>query len=422
MLLIRNGYMIDPKSGREGNYDILIEGDKITKIGTKLPDQGEKCQVIDAEGLLVAPGLVDVHVHFREPGFTRKENIDTGAAAAAKGGFTTVVMMANTNPPIDSAEVLRQVLDRGRETGIHVLSCANVTMGMQGRELTPMKELAALGASGFTDDGVPLLEEEIVRSAMKAAAELDLPLSFHEENPKFIENNGIHRGKASEYFGIGGSPREAEIDMIGRDLELALETGACINIQHISTKEGVELVRQAKKKGSNIHAEATPHHFTLTEEAAIRYGTLAKMNPPLREEADRQEIIRGLADGTIDIIATDHAPHTAEEKAGTITEAPSGIIGLETSLALGITELVGGGYLTVKQLLRLMSANPAAMYRLDAGFLEEGGPADVILIDTNREWMPETYASKACNTPFTGWKLKGRVVETICGGKIVWKE
>lgn len=422
MLLIRNGYMIDPKSGREGNYDILIEGDKITKIGTKLPDQGEKCQVIDAEGLLVAPGLVDVHVHFREPGFTRKENIDTGVAAAAKGGFTTVVMMANTNPPIDSAEVLRQVLDRGRETGIHVLSCANVTMGMKGRELTPMKELAALGASGFTDDGVPLLEEEIVRSAMKAAAELDLPLSFHEENPKFIENNGIHRGKASEYFGIGGSPREAEIDMIGRDLELALETGACINIQHISTKEGVELVRQAKKKGSNIHAEATPHHFTLTEEAAIRYGTLAKMNPPLREEADRQEIIRGLADGTIDIIATDHAPHTAEEKAGTITEAPSGIIGLETSLALGITELVGGGYLTVKQLLRLMSANPAAMYRLDAGFLEEGGPADVILIDTNREWMPETYASKACNTPFTGWKLKGRVVETICGGKIVWKE
>ena len=422
MLLIRNGYMIDPKSGREGNYDILIEGDKITKIGTKLPDQGEKCQVIDAEGLLVAPGLVDVHVHFREPGFTRKENIDTGAAAAAKGGFTTVVMMANTNPPIDSAEVLRQVLDRGRETGIHVLSCANVTMGMKGRELTPMKELAALGASGFTDDGVPLLEEEIVRSAMKAAAELDLPLSFHEENPKFIENNGIHRGKASEYFGIGGSPREAEIDMIGRDLELALETGACINIQHISTKEGVELVRQAKKKGSNIHAEATPHHFTVTEEAAIRYGTLAKMNPPLREEADRQEIIRGLADGTIDIIATDHAPHTAEEKAGTITEAPSGIIGLETSLALGITELVGGGYLTVKQLLRLMSANPAAMYRLDAGFLEEGGPADVILIDTNREWMPETYASKACNTPFTGWKLKGRVVETICGGKIVWKE
>jgi dihydroorotase, multifunctional complex type len=414
--------MIDPKSGREGNYDILIEGDKITKIGTKLPDQGEKCQVIDAEGLLVAPGLVDVHVHFREPGFTRKENIDTGAAAAAKGGFTTVVMMANTNPPIDSAEVLRQVLDRGRETGIHVLSCANVTMGMKGRELTPMKELAALGASGFTDDGVPLLEEEIVRSAMKAAAELDLPLSFHEENPKFIENNGIHRGKASEYFGIGGSPREAEIDMIGRDLELALETGACINIQHISTKEGVELVRQAKKKGSNIHAEATPHHFTLTEEAAIRYGTLAKMNPPLREEADRQEIIRGLADGTIDIIATDHAPHTAEEKAGTITEAPSGIIGLETSLALGITELVGGGYLTIKQLLRLMSANPAAMYRLDAGFLEEGGPADVILIDTNREWMPETYASKACNTPFTGWKLKGRVVETICGGKIVWKE
>ncbi|MDE7043677.1 MAG: dihydroorotase, partial [Acetatifactor sp.] len=308
------------------------------------------------------------------------------------------------------------------ETGIRVLSCANVTMGMKGRELTPMKELAEAGAAGFTDDGIPLLDAEIVRSAMKTAAELDMPVSFHEENPEFIDNNGINRGRASEYFGIGGSPREAEIDLIARDLELALETGACINIQHISTKEGVELVRQAKKRGSNIHAEATPHHFTLTEEAVIRYGTLAKMNPPLREEEDRQEIIRGLADGTIDIIATDHAPHTAEEKAKPITGAPSGIIGLETSLALGITQLVDGGYLTMRQLLRLMSTNPASMYHLNAGYLEEGGPADVVLIDTAAEWVPEKYASKASNTPFTGWNLKGRVVRTICGGKTVWHD
>ncbi|MCM1062886.1 MAG: dihydroorotase [Eubacterium sp.] len=420
MLLIRNGYMIDPKSGREGNYDILIDGDRIAKIGKKLSCPDKKCEVIDAEGLLAAPGLVDVHVHFREPGFTQKEDITTGAAAAAKGGFTTVVMMANTKPSIDRLEVLRQVLDRGRETGIHVLSCANVTMGMKGRELTPMEELAAAGAVGFTDDGVPLLEEEIVRNAMKEAAALDMPVSFHEEDPKFIDDNGINRGKASEYFGIGGSPREAEISLIERDLELALETGACINIQHISTKEGVELVRRAKKRGSNIHAEATPHHFTLTEEAAIRYGTLAKMNPPLREEEDRLEIIRGLVDGAIDIIATDHAPHTAEEKARPITEAPSGIIGLETALALGITQLVDGGYLTMKQLLRLMSANPASMYHLDAGYLEEGGPADVILIDTAARWIPEEYASKASNTPFTGWELKGRVVRTICSGRTIF--
>ena len=422
MLLIRNGYMIDPKSGREGNYDVLIDGDNIAKIGRQLTCPVPQCQVIDAEGLLVAPGLVDVHVHFREPGFTQKEDITTGAAAAAKGGFTTVVMMANTNPAVDTTEVLRQVLDRGRETGIRVLSCANVTMGMKGRELAPMKELAEAGAAGFTDDGIPLLDAEIVRSAMKTAAELDMPVSFHEENPEFIDNNGINRGRASEYFGIGGSPREAEINLIARDLELALETGACINIQHISTKEGVELVRQAKKRGSNIHAEATPHHFTLTEEAVIRYGTLAKMNPPLREEEDRQEIIRGLADGTIDIIATDHAPHTAEEKAKPITGAPSGIIGLETSLALGITQLVDGGYLTMRQLLRLMSTNPASMYHLNAGYLEEGGPADVVLIDTAAEWVPEKYASKASNTPFTGWNLKGRVVRTICGGKTVWHD
>lgn len=421
MLLIRNGYMIDPKSGREGNYDILIDRDKIAKIGRGLTPPKGGCKVIDAEGLLAAPGLVDVHVHFREPGFTRKEDILTGAAAAARGGFTTVVMMANTKPVIDSTEILQQVLKRGQETGIHVLSCCNVTKGMKGKELSPMRELAAAGAVGFTDDGVPLMDEEIVRSAMKEAAALDMPVSFHEENPELIENNGINRGRASEHFGIGGSPREAEISLIERDLKLALETGACINIQHISTREGVELVRKAKRKGSNIHAEATPHHFTLTEEAAIQYGTLAKMNPPLREEADRQEIIRGLVDGTIDIIATDHAPHTAEEKAKPVTEAPSGIIGLETSLALGITKLVDGGYLTMKQLLQRMSTNPAAMYHLNAGYLEEGGPADVVLIDTAAEFIPGEYASKASNTPFTGWQLKGKVVKTIAGGKVVWE-
>lgn len=420
MLLIRNGYMIDPKSGREGNYDILIDGDRIARIGENLPCPEEDCQVIDAEGLLAAPGLVDVHVHFREPGFTRKEDITTGAAAAAKGGFTTVIMMANTNPAIDREEVLRRVLDRGRETGIHVLSCANVTIGMKGQELTPMKELAAAGAAGFTDDGIPLLDEGIVRSAMEEAVKLDMPISFHEENPNYIRNNGINHGRASEYLGIGGSPREAEIDLIARDLELALETGACINIQHISTREGVELVRQARKRGSNIHAEATPHHFTLTEEAVIRYGSLAKMNPPLREEEDRQEIIRGLVDGTIDIIATDHAPHTSEEKQKPITQAPSGIIGLETSLALGITVLVEGGYLTMKQLLRLMSTNPASMYHLNAGYLEEGGPADVVLIDTAARWVPEEYVSRSSNTPFTGWDLRGRVVRTICGGRTVY--
>lgn len=421
-MLIKNGYMIDPKSGLEGNFDLLTEGSKIVKIGKNLTSPRKNDTVIDAEGLLVAPGLVDVHVHFRDPGFPEKENISSGAQAAARGGFTSVVMMANTKPPIDNEETLKQVLKKCEEADmIHIYPCANISVGMQGKQLTDMEGLAKAGAVGFTDDGIPLLDEALVKEAMEKAVELDMPLSFHEENPGLIENNGINRGKASEFYGVGGSPREAEIVMVERDLELAGETGACVEIQHISTKEAVELVRQAKKKGYNVHAEATPHHFSLTEEAVITYGSMAKMNPPLREEADRLEIIRGLVDGTIDVIATDHAPHTAEEKAKPITEAPSGIIGLETALSLAITKLVDAGYLTMKQVLCLMSTNPAAMYHLNAGYLAEGGPADIVLIDTAAEVIPGDYSSKSSNTPFTGWELKGQVRATICGGRIVYR-
>lgn len=423
MLLIQNGYVMDPKSGREGKGDILIEGSRILRMEERIADCPEGTEVLDAGGLIVAPGLVDVHVHFREPGFTHKEDIRTGAEAAARGGFTTVIMMANTKPPIDNRETLREVLEKGRNTGIHVLSCANVTKGMGGKEPVPMEELAAAGAAGFTDDGVPILDEGLVREAMKRAAKLDLPISFHEEDPKYIENNGVNRGKASAYFGIGGSKREAEISLIKRDIQLAKETGAHIDIQHISTREGVELVRQARREGYlNVHAEATPHHFTLTEDAVIRYGTLAKMNPPLREESDRQAIIEGLADGTIEMIATDHAPHSAEEKERPITQAPSGIIGLETSLALGITVLVKEGHLNLRQLFHRMSTGPAALYHLDAGYLAQGGPADLILIDRDAEMIPGKYASKASNTPFTGWQLQGKVMATVCQGRIVYRQ
>ncbi len=448
MLLIQNGYVTDPKSGREGYWDILAEGGKILKMGENLAGQDQNCEVIDAKGLLAVPGLVDIHVHFREPGFTHKEDISTGAAAAAKGGFTTVVLMANTKPAVDNAQTLAFVLERGRQTGIHVLSCANVTVGMKGRELTDMEALAKAGAAGFTDDGIPILEEAVARKAMEEAARLNLPISFHEEDPSLITNNGINRGRASAHFGIGGSPREAEIALVERDLRLALQTGACMNIQHISAKESVELLRNALqesnalrdaaarqcmgKRGAGqqgaarhsrtIHAEATPHHFALTEDAAIRYGTLAKMNPPLREEADRLAIIAGLKDGTIDIIATDHAPHAAQEKAKPITEAPSGIIGLETALALGITVLVEGGHLTMQELLRKMSTNPAALYHLDAGYLAEGGPADIALIDPKEKSVVGDFASKSCNSPFVGWELTGRVKMTICGGKVVYRD
>lgn len=423
MLLIQNGYMIDPRSGREGNLDLLIEGDRIRHIGKCGVDfeKARDCETIDAAGLVVAPGLVDVHVHFRDPGFTHKEDIFTGAKAAAKGGFTTVVLMANTRPTVDNAETLRYVLERGRQTDIHVTTCVNVTIGMQGKQLTPMEELAAQGAIGFTDDGIPLMDEKIVREAMQRAKALDMPISFHEEDPALIAQNGVNRGKASAHYGIEGSPKEAEYTLIARDLQLALETGAQIDIQHISTAEGVELVRQARKQGDNIHAEATPHHFTLTEEAVIQYGTLAKMNPPLRTEEDRLAIIRGLQDGTIEMIATDHAPHAPEEKAKPLTQAPSGIIGLETALSLGITELVKKGYLTMTQLLRLMSTNPAALYHLDAGYLAEEGPADLVLIDAAGSQVAGDYASKSTNSPFTGWELTGVVQATICGGKVVYQ-
>ncbi len=425
MLLIKNGYVMDPESKREGVMDILVKDKYICKIGEDLQAEltGEElaqCEVIDAEGKIVAPGLVDVHVHFREPGFTHKEDIITGSKAAAKGGFTTVVLMANVKPQVDNVETLEYILERGRSTSIHVETCANVTMGMQGKTLVDMQILAAKGAVGFTDDGVPIMDEALVREAMKQVAALDMPISFHEEDARLITNNGINRGKASEHYGIGGSPREAEISLSGRDLKLALETGACINIQHISSKEAVELVRQAKAQGKNVHAEATPHHFTLTEEAAIKYGTMAKMNPPLREEADRLAIIEGLADGTIDLIATDHAPHTTEEKAKPITEAPSGIIGLETALPLAITVLVNGGHLTMMQVLEKMAYNPAKMYHLDAGYLAVGGPADIIIVDKDAIQVFEEYASKASNTPFTGWELDGVVCTTICDGKVVF--
>jgi len=428
MLLIKNGYVIDPKSKQEGRRDILIEDGKIKQIKEKMEEtilgHGQAkaaMQVIDAEGLMIAPGLVDVHVHFRDPGFTYKEDIETGASAAAKGGFTTVVLMANTKPVVDNVETLRYILEKGKKTGIHVESCATVTMGMQGKELTDVSELKAAGAVGITDDGIPLLEEALVRKAMESAAKMGIPISFHEEDPAFIENNGINRGAASEYFGIGGSDRQAEISMIKRDLEIALETGAVINIQHISTKEGVELVRQAKKRGGNIHAEATPHHFTLTQEAAIEYGTLAKMNPPLRKEEDRRAILEGLQDGTIDLIATDHAPHSEEEKKKKITEAPSGIIGLETSLSLGIAELVDKGYLSMMELMEKMSYNPAKLYALPGGAIEEGGPADLVIFDKEKTWVADSFVSKSSNSPFLGKTMTGQVCYTVCNGKIVYK-
>lgn len=423
MILIRNCRMIDPASGTDGLRDILTDGSRILKIGEsgsiEVPDKDAR--IIEADGLTAAPGLVDTHVHFRDPGAEYKEDIFTGAKAAAAGGFTSVVLMANTTPHVDNEETLSYVIEKGKKTGIHVYTCANVTMDMAGDELTDMETLAKAGAVGFTDDGKPLLDAGLTRKAMQEAARLHMPISFHEENPAFIVNNGINAGAVSEKLGLSGSDRQAEIDMVRRDLSIGLETGADVVIQHISAKEAVELVRQARRKSLRIHAEATPHHFTLTEDAVLKYGTLAKMNPPLRTEEDREAIIEGLKDGTLDLIATDHAPHSAEEKQKEFAKAPSGIIGLETALSLGISRLTDTGRLTLSELLACMTVNPARLYHLDAGYLAEGGPADIVLFDAEEAWTPEHFCSKSQNSPFLNQTMKGKVRYTVCSGKIVYE-
>lgn len=432
-MIIRNVRVVDPDSGLDDIGDVIIRGDRIESIVTgdarsaegRVTAADAYDNIIDGTGLVCAPGLVDVHVHFRDPGFTHKEDIETGARAAAAGGFTSVVMMANTSPAIDNEDTLHYVLDKAAKQPIHVYTCADITMDLYGEEVTDMEHLAGLGAVGFTDDGIPIRDPGICRQAMIKAAGVHKPLSFHEEDPAYISNNGINAGAASEYYGVGGSPRQAEISMISRDIEIARELMPDVPdivIQHISTAEGVELVREARKTDPHIHAEATPHHFTLTEDALIKYGSMAKMNPPLRTEADRQAIIEGLRDGTIELISTDHAPHTIEEKSRPITEAPSGIIGLETSLALGITTLVHKEKaLTLNELLRRMTVNPARLYGLDAGRIYEGGPADLVLFDPDDDWIvADRFASRSSNTPFVGWTLRGRVRMTVCRGEIVF--
>ena len=416
---IRGVRILDPLRETEKTADILISGGRIAAIGELPEDFGG--WVLDGAGLTAAPGFVDVHVHFRDPGLTYKEDILTGAEAAAAGGYTTVICMANTKPVVDNPETLSFVLEKGRQTGVHVLSCACVTKDMAGKELTDMEGLREAGAAGFTDDGKPILDAELLKAAFAEAARLDVPVSLHEEDPALIADNGINRGEVSEKLGIGGSPAQAEVSMVERDCRLAEETGARVNIQHISTAGAVEAVRRSKQRGSHVTAEAAPHHFTLTEDAVLEYGTLAKMNPPLRTREDRLAVIEGLRDGTIDMIATDHAPHSAEEKALPLTEAPSGILGLETAFALGVTQLVKPGYLSLMELMKKMSLNPARLYRLPYEGVAVGAPADLVLFDEAEEWTVEGFHSRSSNSPFLGWKLSGRVHYTICGGNVVYE-
>lgn len=419
MLLIQNARVIDPKTKLDKKTDLLIKDGVIAEMGI-IPVK-EEMKVIDASGMIVAPGLIDIHVHFRDPGQTHKEDLVTGSNAAKAGGFTTVVCMANTMPKVDNVDTLQEIVTRTKELPIHVLQSSAVTKSFAGRELVDMEAMKEAGAVGFTDDGIPIMNAGILQKAMEEAKRLNMPISLHEEDPSLVIKAGVNAGEVAEAFCFGGAPAVAEDVMVARDCMLALHTGATVDIQHISSKQAVELVRHAKAMGANVVAEASPHHFTLTQEAVKTYGAMCKMNPPVREEEDRLAIIRGLQDGTIEIIATDHAPHSTEEKERGLEGAPSGIIGLETALSLGITSLVKEGHLTLMELLEKMTINPANLYHLDAGCIAVGKKADLVIFDEQEEYIvPDTFYSKSKNSPFIGWKLTGKVKYTICDGTVVY--
>ena len=417
-IVIKQARIVDPVSGLDAVRDIRIRGGRFDQVRPDIAPGSE--DVIHADGLTAAPGLMDAHVHFRDPGQTWKEDIASGCRSAARGGFTRVVCMANTVPPVDSIETLRYALEKGAQSGIHMMQAATVTRGMKGQELTDMKALREAGAAAFTDDGVPLMNEALLTQAMLWARELGAVISLHEEDPLFVYAAGVNAGRISEQLGYPGASHTAEDVLAARDCTLALHTGARLCVQHISSRISVEHVRLARRLGADVHAEATPHHFTLTEEAVLRYGTNARMNPPLRTEEDRREIIRGLQDGTIDMIVTDHAPHAPQEKAQALPQAPSGIIGLETSLALGIRSLVQPGHLSLMRLIELMSSSPARIYSIPEPTIQEGAEADLVLFGEEEPWTVDHFCSKSSNSPFLGWTLPGRIHMTVCGGRVVY--
>lgn len=422
-LLIKQGRLVDPVGGIGGIMDLLIEDGKIVVIGSNV--QEPDAQVLDARGLVVSAGLVDMHVHLREPGFEYKETIETGCAAAARGGVTIIACMPNTKPAIDTPERVDFVLEQAEKAcGVHVLPIAAVSVGQQGKALTDMEALAAAGAAAFSDDGVPVQEANLMRDALIKARRQRMPVLSHCEDAGMVCNYAVNEGAVSRRLGIPGRPAIAEELMVMRDAMLAEETGGAVHICHVSTARSVDIVRQYKQKGVRITCETCPQYFTLTEEEVLTQGTMARVNPPLRTKLDVEGIIAGLQDGTIDAIVTDHAPHAAEEKARPLTEAPSGMVGLETSLAVSLTALYHTGKLDLSTLLRKMTVNPARILGTDKGRLALGSDGDVVIFDPDEEWTvdPEQFASKGHNTPFGGRRLKGRVKYTIVGGNVIYQD
>src|SRR5712691_4092490 len=421
-LVLRGGRVIDPSRDLDQLADVLIQDGKIAGLGASLgtPDGAE---VRDVRGKVVAPGLVDVHVHLREPGNEDVETIATGARAAAAGGFTAVCAMPNTDPVTDNQAAVGFILRQSVRAGLaRVYPIGAVSVGQKGERLSEFGEMVGAGAVAVSDDGKPVVSSHLMRTALEYSRTFGIPVADHCEDPTLAAGGVMHEGLISTRLGLKGMPAAAEEIMVARDIILAELTGGHVHLCHMSTRGSVELIRRAKERGIRVTAEACPHHFTLTHEACEGYNTNAKMNPPLREPEDREAIRQALRDGTIDVICTDHAPHHYDAKEREFDDAPNGIIGLETALGLAITELVGTGLLDLPTLIRRMSATPARIFNLPGGTLARGATADVVVLDPTAEWVvePATFFSKSRNTPFTGRRLRGRADVTIVRGQVVY--
>ncbi|GJL50128.1 MAG: dihydroorotase [Nitrospirales bacterium] len=424
-VLICGGMVIDPGRHHEIS-DVLIRDGKIQAIGQNLVNrENEKAEltVIDAQGLVVAPGFVDLHAHLREPGFEYKETIESGTASAVAGGFTSVCCMPNTQPVNDSQTVTEFILSKARKAGrAQVFPIGAITKGSEGAELAEIGELHSAGCVAISDDGRPVMNSQVMRRAMEYAKAFDLPVVDHCECLHLTDSGCMNEGFVSTELGMPGIPNASEDVMVARNIALAELTGSRLHLAHLSTAGSVQLTRQAKAKGLPVTAEVCPHHFSLTDEATRAFNTNAKMNPPLRTACDVEALKAGLADGTIDCIATDHAPHAAQEKQLEFDKAPFGILGFETALPLTMA-LVDEGVLTLEQAIEKLTSAPAKAFRLKKGTLEIGSDADVVLIDPAYAWVvdPEKFHSKSQNTPFTGWNVKGKVIKTIVGGTVVYE-
>jgi len=421
-LLIRNGRVLSPEDKLDGELDVLVENGVIHQIAPNLTVQAD--ETIDGRGQIVAPGFVDIHVHLREPGGEISETIETGLQAAVAGGFTAVCPMPNTKPIIERPELVRATIEKAQKLGLaRVFPIAAVSMGSQGESLVDMAPLVAAGAVAFSDDGRPVKTAGLLRRALEKAKSLGVPIIDHCEDPSLSMSGVINEGPVAERLKLRGVPNSSEDVCVARDLIVAEATGAHVHIAHLSTARAVEMVRVGKRRGIRATCEVTPHHFTLTDEAVAQYGTNAKMNPPLRSAKDLEAVLAGVADGTVDAIATDHAPHAPELKAKSLAEAPNGVIGLETALGLALTHLVHAGRISLAHLIVLMSTNPARLINQPLGRLQVGGAADITVFNPDLEWTYRAAAgrSKSRNSPFDGWTLKGAATATIVGGRIVYR-